>query len=159
MTSKTFVEIPDNHVTITNQADRRISEMALHANRVSEFWGTKKPEWAIATQTSLAHTLGKMLQLGGRLMADSRLGLAIQSGFFVCVVPRTLVQVDHRTDEPSVGCWALDTPYIGLFCFHGFGNGTYCLKPQVDGKPTCDAEDHQPMVMGAPIPVEWTCHS
>jgi hypothetical protein len=159
MTAERDRSIPDKNLVVTNQADRRITDMIRHANRVSEFWGNKRPDLAILTQASLGLVLGKVIQFGGRVMADGQLGLFMSSGFSIGIVPKTLVHVDHRTDEPSVGAYDMDTPYIGLFCFHGFGDGTYCCKPVFKGEPTCDVEDHQPFVMGAPIPIEWSMHS
>lgn len=148
----------------TQQAAQNLDAMEAHAAKVESAWGKRRPEWALATYRSLSHVLARTITMGGNLSADSRMGLWLQSGMGICTVARTMVQVDPWTeDDPSIGAWPKDTPYIGRFCMAWFADepgvpAKHCESPIYMGKRTCD-DDHDVVVMGMPIPVEWSMHS
>jgi hypothetical protein len=155
----------DLHQEIIESGSKNIAAMQLHSSRVQSVWGRHRPEMVLKQLSSHMLVLTRVLGMGGKVWCDGQLGLTVLSGYDAHVIPFRQIHADYASDEyPTVGAYEKGTvPMLGLICWttvwdaDGVHSG-YCLAPVVGGQRTCDHPE-TPLIMGTPIPVEWSIHS
>lgn len=146
-------------VTVADSAVPIINAMVQQVAAVEQFWGRHDPVVANKCLLSLAYTLPKVLTHGfgpGTLVREGELCLRMDtdSGFVFALIDWRLHQADAAvdTDLPTT-----PAPKLGRYCYRDQSSSDVCLKPITNGKPTCGHND--PVIVAAPIPLEWSSHS
>jgi hypothetical protein len=151
-------------LVIEESARPNLLHMEQHMSRVRSVWQRHRPEYVAKQAESLHLVLLRIMGYGGTLSRDGQMGLWLQSGMGIAVVPHTQLLADWAPDDmPSVGAYADGTPYLGLVCWTTVWlpdgtRGDYCLAPVQKGHRTCEHKE-TPVIMGTPMPVEWSMHS
>lgn len=144
-------------VTIAEGTAPVLNAMVQQAAVVDHFWSRHQPDLARKCVLSLARQIPHMLTSGfgdATVYRDGDLSLYVTSGIKYGVIGHRLHRPDAvlDTDLPTT-----PAPMLGRYCYRDESSSEPCLKPIEHGKPTCDHAN--PVIVAAPVPIEWSFHS